>query len=148
MVMYVTCLKQSLVLRRCSSDSRQLSLGPRRDGVTPRRWSVKTCCVVWNFVSASGTSISLPCPQVDADGAAGAPGSLGGESESLSSWGPGWEAAPFQNTAGPRCPLSAISLLFRERSLKSNGSRGGIFSKCQCNLWYITAKCDHLNAGF
>lgn len=51
-------------------------------------------------------------------GPTSAPGSLGGEAESLSSWGLGWEAAPFQNTAGPRCPLSAISLLFWEKKFE------------------------------
>jgi hypothetical protein len=42
---------------------------------------------------------------------------------------------------------SLLPLPFQEKSWKSNGSRGGIFSKCQCNLWHITAKCDRLSAG-
>lgn len=52
----------------------------------------------------------------------------------------------FQNIAGPRCPLCHFSPL-PEKSLKLNGSRGGIFSKCQCNLWYITAKAIILVPG-
>lgn len=115
--------------------------GPRPDRGTPSGSPVKTCCVVWNFVSVLGTSIPPPpCPHPQADAQE--------QSVPLDLWEERLRvSAPFQNIASPLCPLSAISLLFHKKSLKSNGSRGGIFSKCQCNLWYITAKCDHLSAG-
>lgn len=73
-------------------------------------------------------------------------GRRGREARGLSSGCVCWETVPFQNTAGPRCTLCHFSPL-PEKSLKLNGSRGGIFSKCQCNLWYITAKAIILVPG-
>lgn len=73
-------------------------------------------------------------------------GRRGPEARGRSSGGVCWETVPFQNMAGPRCPLCHFSPL-PEKSLKLNGSRGGIFSKCQCNLWYITAKAIILVPG-
>lgn len=64
------------------------------------------------------SSTPSPCPQVDANGAACAPRSLGGEAESPSLWGLGWEELPFR---APRAlaasPLPSLS--FSRKKVRS-----------------------------
>lgn len=55
----------------------------------------------------------------------------------------------IQHPAGRAGALPEIFqsiFFFGKKVVKSNGSCGGILSKCQHNLCYITAKCDNLNA--
>lgn len=112
--------------------------------------SVKACWLCGLELCALETSVPplppAPCSQVDAIREAMHLGLWEGRPVVSAPGGLGWEIALFQNIVVPPAPFLPFLSSSRKKSLKLNGSRGGIFSKCQCNLWYITAKCDHLSA--
>lgn len=96
--MYVTCLKQGLVLSRCSPDAGsycQASDLMRDSGEVLCEGLL--CGLELRTLETSVPSLpSTPCSQVDAIREANAPGALGGEAEGLDSRGLGWETALFQ----------------------------------------------------
>lgn len=84
---------------------------------------------------------AAPAPMPHAGTAPAMPSS---PSRSLQRRGHSHPAPPGR--AGSRPEMFQSIFFFVKKVQKSNGSCGGIFSKCQHNLCYITAKCDNLNA--